>query len=408
MDSITQITLGAAVGEAVLGRKIGNRAMIWGGIAGTIPDLDVLLGPFMTEMEALAFHRGPSHSLVFAICFPWLIALLTRWIYGKRIYQRPWYKWTIYISSLLVIGLFFWGIWAFVGEINGQGNWLLAGLMAIFLLFIYWALSRKYLLADLQEINVSYRHWVWFFFLTIVTHPILDSFTSYGTQLLWPFSDTRIAWDNISVADPFYTVPFLICLIIAACYSRHNPWRSRWNWIGIIISSAYMIWTFSNQAKATKVFEKYLEKNEIAYDDIKVSPSILNNFLWFGVAKSGETYHRGWWSTLDARDETDRMWTVTGNHALLDGHRDEKEVGIMTWFSDGWYQVVPGQADTLEYYDLRYGFSSDTVEYTPQSIFGFKLIDRGDHLEVVSETDRPSGDFGSTFKAFYERASGIE
>ena len=43
MDSVTQITLGAAVGEAVLGRKIGGRAMLWGAIAGTLPDLDVFV-----------------------------------------------------------------------------------------------------------------------------------------------------------------------------------------------------------------------------------------------------------------------------------------------------------------------------------------------------------------------------
>ena len=43
MDSVTQIALGAAVGEAVLGRKIGNRAMLWGAIAGTLPDLDVFV-----------------------------------------------------------------------------------------------------------------------------------------------------------------------------------------------------------------------------------------------------------------------------------------------------------------------------------------------------------------------------
>ena len=42
MDSLTQIVLGASVGEAALGRKVGNRAMVWGAIAGTIPDLDVI------------------------------------------------------------------------------------------------------------------------------------------------------------------------------------------------------------------------------------------------------------------------------------------------------------------------------------------------------------------------------
>ena len=66
MDSLTQIVLGAAVGEAVLGKKIGNRAIIWGGIAGTIPDLDVLGNAFMSPVEALAFHRGITHALIFS------------------------------------------------------------------------------------------------------------------------------------------------------------------------------------------------------------------------------------------------------------------------------------------------------------------------------------------------------
>ena len=44
MDSLTQIVLGAAVGEVVLGKKIGNRAMSWGAVGGAIPDLDDLGG----------------------------------------------------------------------------------------------------------------------------------------------------------------------------------------------------------------------------------------------------------------------------------------------------------------------------------------------------------------------------
>jgi len=77
MDSLTQITLGAACGEVVLGKKIGNRAMIWGAIGGTIPDLDILGNAFMTDIEALAFHRGISHSLLFAITTPFLFGWLT-------------------------------------------------------------------------------------------------------------------------------------------------------------------------------------------------------------------------------------------------------------------------------------------------------------------------------------------
>ena len=69
MDSITQIVLGAAVGEAVLGKKVGNKAMLWGAIAGTIPDLDVIVGKFFQPITALEMHRGFSHSIIFALLF---------------------------------------------------------------------------------------------------------------------------------------------------------------------------------------------------------------------------------------------------------------------------------------------------------------------------------------------------
>ena len=65
MDSLTQVVLGAAVGEAVLGKKIGNRAMLWGAIGGTIPDLDVFLRYFVDEITNTEMHRGFSHSLLF-------------------------------------------------------------------------------------------------------------------------------------------------------------------------------------------------------------------------------------------------------------------------------------------------------------------------------------------------------
>ena len=65
MDSISQLTLGAAVGEVVLGRKVGNKAILWGAIGGTIPDLDVLSAAFMDTIDQLIIHRGFSHSIFF-------------------------------------------------------------------------------------------------------------------------------------------------------------------------------------------------------------------------------------------------------------------------------------------------------------------------------------------------------
>ena len=67
MDSLTHIILGAAIGEVTLGKKIGNKALLWGGLLSVIPDLDVLISPFISPVSALFFHRGISHSLLFVL-----------------------------------------------------------------------------------------------------------------------------------------------------------------------------------------------------------------------------------------------------------------------------------------------------------------------------------------------------
>ncbi|WP_093145014.1 metal-dependent hydrolase [Ulvibacter litoralis] len=78
MDSLTQIVLGAAVGEAVLGKKVGNKAMLYGAIAGTIPDLDVFASYITDTVTALSIHRGFTHSIVFSVLFApifgWLVS----------------------------------------------------------------------------------------------------------------------------------------------------------------------------------------------------------------------------------------------------------------------------------------------------------------------------------------------
>ncbi len=83
MDSITQATLGAAIGEALLGRKLGWKGAAWGAFFGTLPDLDLLFYPFLDEVERIYWHRGISHSVLLMvvgalICGPLL------WLWWKK------------------------------------------------------------------------------------------------------------------------------------------------------------------------------------------------------------------------------------------------------------------------------------------------------------------------------------
>ena len=77
MDSITQATLGALCGEVILGRKLGNKAVLWGALFGTLPDLDIIAYPFLSFAEQLMWHRGFSHSILMTFIatffFGWLM-----------------------------------------------------------------------------------------------------------------------------------------------------------------------------------------------------------------------------------------------------------------------------------------------------------------------------------------------
>ena len=237
MDSLTQIVLGAACGEAALGKKIGNKALLFGAIGGTIPDLDVFVGRwlFQNEIDSMAFHRGFMHSLVFAVLAAFALGYLVYWLYNTGLRKGSAFK----------------------------------------------------------------KDWIWLFFLSIFTHPLLDSFTPYGTQLFLPFSNYRVAINNISVVDPIYTLPFLLCLIVVMFYRRTSARRNFWNKMGIAISSVYMLLTLGNKVYVNHVFKKSLNENKIPFSRFQTQPSIFNNILWYGIAEGEDAYHVAFYSLLD-------------------------------------------------------------------------------------------------------------
>jgi inner membrane protein len=69
MDSLSQIVLGAATFALIKDKEIGKKALLYGAILGTIPDLDILINPFFNNIEQLAIHRGFSHSIFFSFLF---------------------------------------------------------------------------------------------------------------------------------------------------------------------------------------------------------------------------------------------------------------------------------------------------------------------------------------------------
>lgn len=311
MDSLTQIVLGAACGEVALGKKIGNKAQLFGAIGGTIPDLDVIVGNlfFGNEIDALAFHRGFMHSFVFAFIAPLILGFIMYEVYntGKR------------------------------------------------------------------KDTTSLKDWIWLFFLSIFTHPILDSFTAYGTQLFLPFSDYRVAFNNISVVDVFYTVPFLICVIGAMFFKRTNPKRLKWTKAGIYISSFYLLLTIGNKFYADSVLESSFKEAGIKSERFTAQPALFTNFLWYGVAETEDTYYVQFYSIFDDENRPKNLISIPANHQFLD--MNHPDLQTLTWFSKGFYALdTLSSAQQIRYKDLRFPLLD--VNDKNSSLFSFDLVEK--------------------------------
>jgi len=184
MDSLTQLTLGAAIGEAVLGKKLGNKAIFWGAAAGTLPDLDVLPGMLLDTPDRLLFHRGFTHSIVFVAMATLIFAPLFYRLYKRH--QTTKKEWYLYFGLIFGFGV------------------------------------------------------------------LIDAFTTYGTQLMWPLL-YRFEFNTVFVVDPLFTLPLLITLVLAMFRSKEN--RTRLVNAGLMISGYLSAVHYSQQT----VYQCYLQ-----------------------------------------------------------------------------------------------------------------------------------------------------
>ncbi|MES2799188.1 MAG: metal-dependent hydrolase [Bacteroidota bacterium] len=304
MDSLTQIILGAAVAEAVAGKKMGNKAALWGAVAGTIPDLDVLQNLILNPIDAAIFHRGFSHSILFAVLMGPLLGWLFFHLYKKR-YER--------------------------------------------------------------------KLWIQLWFFGIITHPMLDVFTNYGTQFFWPFKE-RISFNSVFVIDPLYTVPFMICLLVALFLRKDRPARRKWNWTGIIYSSLYLVWGVVVKLSILSSSESYLKSQGLETRNTLVTPMPLTSFYWMILSEDDTNYYFAYKSLFYAFDAKQTVTYKKKNDlAKINGNPNHLAYKLR-FFSKG-YNSSALENDTLKFYDLRFGVLPAAINQGKNSpIMGFGMV----------------------------------
>lgn len=294
MDSLTQILLGASVGVAVMGRRTALwKSALWGGVAGLLPDLDVLWDhgdPILNMVR----HRAESHALL----------LLT----------------------------------------------LLAFPMA-------WAVTR------IHRQTALYRRWWWALMLALVTHPLLDLMTVYGTQVFQPFTDEAYGLGSMFIVDPVYSLPLLWGVVAALRVKRVGRALAINGW-ALVFSTAYLAWSALAQAWVTQHARQSLQAQGLPAQHLLVTPAPFNTVLWRVVAIDGERFHEGFYSFLDAGRAV-RFAAHARGAALATQNADHPQLQRLARFTDGFFKVQRA-GDRWVVTDLRMG-------QEPAYVFSFDI-----------------------------------
>lgn len=206
------------------------------------------------------------------------------------------------------------------------------------------------LIAKFQGEPGLWRRWTLATWLILITHVGIDYLTIYGTQLLQPFSDRPFGVGSMFVIDPLYTIP-LICGVAVTAIVR-SPRRWLWNQIGLILSSAYIVWGLGVHQHAVIVARQDLPV-DVDSSSILVTAAPLNTLLWRALVMTPDAYYEGWYSLLDPErkftwEQFSRDEAVTARYA---NHPDVLRVAS---FSHGFFSVDE-RDQRLYVTDLRLG-----------------------------------------------------
>ena len=276
MDSLTQAVLGATVQGIGMGRQQGRKALVYGALLGTLPDLDVLIR-YADPVSSMTYHRGFSHSV-----------------------------------------------------------FVLAALAA----FIAWAVKKRY-----PDAPYSARRLFFTSAASLITHPLLDAFTVYGTQLLWPFTPTPQQWSGVFIIDPLYTVPMLLALAHAAWHGiSRNAWRGL---------SATFLWgcfylafgVFGSHYHAERV-RATLVAEGVPVTRVMATPLPLNNLVYRVLAETDRGDYIEAVSGYFDRMPPEHIRLPQGK-ALTAPLAGDPLYQRLQWFTDGWLRALTGRSQAF-------------------------------------------------------------
>ncbi|WP_392339225.1 metal-dependent hydrolase [Moritella marina] len=160
--------------------------------------------------------------------------------------------------------------------------------------FICFAVLKFSLRLKFKTDVISNQRLFWLCCLTLITHPLLDAFTSYGTQLFWPLDGPPISIASIFVIDPLYTIPLLVgCVYLWRSKNNGESKRKarRVNHIGLLLSSGYLLLSVLIQNQMQNKVDAALQAQGIPASKVFLSPLYPSLNWWIAVVVDDGIYY---------------------------------------------------------------------------------------------------------------------
>ncbi len=301
MDPISQASFGASLSQSFANDNSKQfSALLIGALAGMAPDLDVFINSATDPILFLEFHRQFTHSLIF-IPFG---ALLCSLIFYPLMHSR------------LIIN-----------------KWPAAKL----------SFAQVYL----------------FSFLGYATHGLLDACTSYGTQLFWPFSNERFAWNIVSIIDPLFTLPVIFFISLAAYRKNVRYARIAFAYAVIFLSLGVVQYQRAEQAVTALALQRGHQ-----IERVHLKPSFGNRHVWKMIYEYDGRYYvdavKLLWNTIYITGTSIQKLNVKRDFPWLpEDSQQAKDIERFRWFSDGFLAVSMRNPSLIM--DVRYSFLPNKI-----------------------------------------------
>ena len=243
-------------------------------------------------------------------------------------------------------------------------------------LVFYFLFARRW--------EISFKLTYLFCLLGYATHGVLDACTSYGTQLLWPFSTERIAWNSISIVDPLFTLPLLALVIIGLRKKNHLYARIALGWVII-----YQSLGFYQNHRVVEAGAALAQQRGHTPIRVEAKPSFANLLVWKVIyeveggyytdaVRAGPTltiYPGEFISGLDI--ERDLPW-------LAKDSQQANDLARFKWFSQGYLSIDP--ENPLRVIDMRYSMVPNEAKGM-WSIWFNQTAGKTDHVTMKQDRD---------------------